>query len=112
MAWRRDGLQIAEDGQIRYAGNNAGAVALGKLELEFDDETGALLAARAEPVETAEVRIARALTDTAESVEAIATRAGVSVTRTRQLLPRVGKPDSNPRATGGRPATFWTRRAA
>jgi AAA domain len=114
MAWRRDGLQISEGGKLRYQGNNAGPLLLGRMQLDFDDETGSLTAATCELVATAAAKVAQALSDTPTSVEAIAKIAKVSESSVKQILPKLaasrlaepaGKAPAG--ANGGRPAMLW-----
>lgn len=111
MAWRRDGLQISEGGQIRYQGNNAGSLPLGRMQLEFDDETGALTAASCTPVDSAEARIAKVLSAGPASAEAIATAAKVSTEYARRVLPRLAERAGQVSGTNGRPGTLWALRA-
>jgi AAA domain-containing protein len=116
MAWRRDGLQITQDKKIRYQGNNAGQLVLGQMRLEFED--GVLTAVGCTGVESAETRVAEALQDAPESVEAIADRAGVSVSSAGHLLPKLAASGraafvvAGPAAGGGRPGRRYRRLVA
>ena len=118
MAWRRDGLQIGEDGKLKYQGNNAGSLTLGQMRLEFDDATGSLTTATCASVASAQTKITQALSDTPASVEAIARAAGVSASSAGHILPELVESGlaadvmtvSGP--AGGRPAKHYQRRAA
>ena len=116
MAWRRDGLQISEGGDIRYQGNNAGPVLLGRMRLEFDEATKALTSGRCEPIAPAEFKIAQALTEVPASVDAIAKLAKVSASSAGHILPklvasRLADVVMAP-STGGRPARLYRRPVA
>jgi len=116
MAWRRDGLQISEGGNIRYQGNNAGPVLLGRMHLEFDEATKALTSGRCEPIAPAEFKIAQALTEVPASVDAIAKAAKVSASSAGHILPklvasRLADVVMAP-SIGGRPARLYRRPVA
>src|SRR5207237_10378842 len=91
MAWRRDGLQLSDDGKLKYQGNNAGSLTLGQMRLEFDDATGRLTTATCASVASAETKVAQALSETPAGVEAIARAARVSVSSAAHALPKLVK---------------------